>query len=245
VNSKKERIVFLPLDWNTHAGAMLSGNAQDIINKLVLDRADIVIAIFKGSIGTRTKRARGGTVEEIKTHHQRRGSVMLYFCTDVPNIDLDQKRELEILRKWAADEGLYGSYKTVEDFAEELAKDLQVNLDGGFLDHLLPVGHIARRGRSGAGAKPLSPRAHKLLKRTADSAGRRLVVRRTESGILILVDGRTEREEHDPSRIEECVDPVAELQVRDFLHWIKSPAGENRYIVSPAGDDWLARDRRG
>jgi len=82
-NSHANRMVLMPLGWETHSAPLLAekeGNGgQGVINDMVLKPADVLVAIFKRRIGSPTKRADSGTIEEIELHSDRGNHVLIYF----------------------------------------------------------------------------------------------------------------------------------------------------------------------
>nr|WP_321364388.1 hypothetical protein [uncultured Celeribacter sp.] len=73
-------MAFLPLMWENSVAPELGGRAQGIINKSVLEKADLVVGVFWTRIGTPTGEHESGTVEEIKEHHKAGRPVSVYFC---------------------------------------------------------------------------------------------------------------------------------------------------------------------
>jgi hypothetical protein len=56
----------IPISWGTHAAAEFGRAPQEIINKQLVDRCDMCIAVFAARLGTPTKNAESGTAEEIE-----------------------------------------------------------------------------------------------------------------------------------------------------------------------------------
>jgi Domain of unknown function (DUF4062) len=67
-NASTRRLVLLPVKWETHSTPQLGSPPQTIINRQLVDDADILIGIFGTRIGTPTEDHVSGTVEEIKKH---------------------------------------------------------------------------------------------------------------------------------------------------------------------------------
>ena len=53
-NTEDKKIVLLPIGWETHSAPVLGDRPQEIINKQILDKCDILIGIFWTRIGTPT-----------------------------------------------------------------------------------------------------------------------------------------------------------------------------------------------
>lgn len=66
-NAAVRRLVLLPVKWETHTTPQQGDSPQAIINRQLLDDADIVVAIFGTRIGTPTEEYVSGTVEEVKS----------------------------------------------------------------------------------------------------------------------------------------------------------------------------------
>jgi hypothetical protein len=56
----------LPISWGMHAAAEFGQAPQEILNRQLVDRCDMCIAIFAARLGTATKKAESGTAEEIE-----------------------------------------------------------------------------------------------------------------------------------------------------------------------------------
>jgi hypothetical protein len=56
----------LPISWGTHAAAEFGGSPQDLLNRQLVDRSDICLALFANRLGTPTASAESGTAEEIE-----------------------------------------------------------------------------------------------------------------------------------------------------------------------------------
>src|SRR4051812_32176342 len=59
------KVVFLPLMWEKNAVSDADKTPQDAINEQLLDRADYILAVFRGRLGTVTKEYPAGTLEEL------------------------------------------------------------------------------------------------------------------------------------------------------------------------------------
>ena len=65
INSEREKIVLVPIGWETNAAPEMGRPAQDYINMDILDTCDVVIGIFWTRAGTPTRNAASGSIEEI------------------------------------------------------------------------------------------------------------------------------------------------------------------------------------
>lgn len=82
-NHAKKDFHLLPEMWETAAVPTYGDHPQHIINKQILERSDLLVALFWTRIGSPTPSASSGTIEEIREFVRLKGPkrVMLYFCT--------------------------------------------------------------------------------------------------------------------------------------------------------------------
>ena len=89
VNSYSSNMALLPLRWEDNVAPGLENDGQSIINEKLLDRTDLLVAIFWSRIGSPTKRNISATVEEIEYHTKQQKPAMLFFCTRKPEEGYD------------------------------------------------------------------------------------------------------------------------------------------------------------
>lgn len=122
-NSSNDIASLSSLTWRTTVPA-LGDHPQHLLNKDILERSQLLVAIFWSKLGTPTPTAPSGTVEEIREFIRLKGPgrVMVYFCTrDLPhNIDTDNLLRLRQFKSELQSQGLYHEYKTVEQFEVDL-----------------------------------------------------------------------------------------------------------------------------
>lgn len=115
-------------------------DAQEVVNRNVrFDLIDIFIGIIWRRIGTPTKRAMSGTVEEVniamsmKQQTGRPWYIMFFLC-DRPfqpsnNDEAYQYEEAKKFRKWIEQRVLAKAYKTSEEFYELASNSLSMAID--------------------------------------------------------------------------------------------------------------------
>lgn len=167
-------VALLPKHWSTHAHPRLGGRAQGVINEQLASKADVLIALFWTRLGTDTGVAASGTVEEIFEFYNSGRPVKLYFsdsATLSPEVATDPKfveeyQRLMTFKKEAQQLGLYGSFKSTDDFREQLRwnllQEIRTLRDQGFL----PRERAARQ--EVLETLPTPPESLKTLKRTVD-----------------------------------------------------------------------------
>lgn len=133
INAESKHIVLLPVGWETHAAPETGKSAQEYINEEVLDKCDILIGIFWTKLGSPTKIAKSGTVEEIQRHISERKLAMLYFSTkEIPsNVDLKQLKMVRDFKKEIRNKSLYGEFSDVHDLESKLYNHLEIKISEG------------------------------------------------------------------------------------------------------------------
>ncbi len=126
--ARAQKVVLLPLRWEFDAVPELGGgDAQTIINRQLVDEADIVIGLFHGRLGQPTPRGASGTAEEIERSAERGAMVHVLFSEmPLPN-DVDTA-QLEALREFKSklqDRGLVGSYASHDDLNAKIRTYLE------------------------------------------------------------------------------------------------------------------------
>jgi uncharacterized protein (DUF1330 family) len=105
--------------WKTSTYPDAGGEAQEIINRQVVDDADIVVGVFWTRFGTPTAAADSGTQEEIERSIAASKKVMVYFSDRAvapSTLDSKQYAKVQSFKKKYADRGLYSSYKDLDAF---------------------------------------------------------------------------------------------------------------------------------
>ena len=196
INSKKQQKVLKPLGWEKNVYSSLKGQeAQSIINKQILENADILVGIFWTRIGTPTKDFESGTIEEIKKHMGKNKPVMIFF-SDAPvipsSIDSEQYEKLIEFKNWCKANGIINTFDSAENFINKFRNQLGIMMNDD-------LGNLKF---SGTGIDddlsleihktipvPISRDAQKLIKEISLDASGQLTVIMTLGGYLIQTNG--------------------------------------------------------
>jgi len=123
-NASTRRLVLLPIKWETHSTPQLGSPPQTILNRQLVDEADILIGIFGTRIGTPTEDHVSGTVEEIKKHVAAGKTAKVYF-SDVPvppsSINNAQYESVQQFRQECQSTGLYATFSSSEQFRADFS----------------------------------------------------------------------------------------------------------------------------
>jgi hypothetical protein len=141
INSSTKNIVLIPVGWETHSMPLQGERAQGIINKYLLNKCDVLVAILWSKIGSPTGEAISGTVEEIDEFIKTGRPVFLYK-SEVPfnaeSVDAAQYSSLMDFIDRRKKDGLIEFYSTLESFKEKISNQLSllVNTHPYFLDEV-------------------------------------------------------------------------------------------------------------
>ncbi len=134
-NRNQHKLVLEAVLWEKHAAPVNRGDGegpQEPITRQIVDDCDCAIGIFWNRIGTPTKLAEGGAVDEVQrmlTVLKR--PVMLYF-SDMPiapsKIDVQQKAKLEAFKETMKVDGLIWEYDNLEKFRIDLSLHLDLQI---------------------------------------------------------------------------------------------------------------------
>jgi formylglycine-generating enzyme required for sulfatase activity/predicted MPP superfamily phosphohydrolase/energy-coupling factor transporter ATP-binding protein EcfA2 len=129
--------------WERYAAPENRGDGkgpQEPINRQLVDECDFAIGIFWTRIGTPTKNAPGGAVEEVQRMLASQKPVMLYFSNVAyrrNEIELDQIAKLDAFRTAMRGDGLVWEYEERHEFESKLSHHLELRLPEWYPDGLV------------------------------------------------------------------------------------------------------------
>ena len=98
LHAERLKLVLMPLLWEVDAYPEMGDRAQAVVNRQVVDRADVLIAIFWSRLGTPTGKDISGTVEEIREMIEKGKHVMIYLSATpivLDSVDVQQYQSLK------------------------------------------------------------------------------------------------------------------------------------------------------
>ena len=113
-----EGIMLQPLLWERDATPELGERAQGVINRQLVDDADMLIGLFWTRLGTPTSEAESGTVEEIERVARNGRRVLLYFSNQpvVPDsVDPEEYTRLTAAKTRFMADGLVDGFDSDEE----------------------------------------------------------------------------------------------------------------------------------
>lgn len=149
--ASKDNILLEPIDWETYAAPECGVSPQEAINDQIVDHCDAAIGIFWSKIGTPTKVAPGGAVEEIKRLVGEKKLVMVYFSTmSLPyDHDEEQLKSVKNFRKQMSKNDFCWSYNSHDDFRRDLDRHLEKQIPRWFPELFKLNTTVKKRSKTG------------------------------------------------------------------------------------------------
>lgn len=125
------------LSWECSVYPDIGDDAQDVINRQINDDYDIFIGLMWDRVGSKTKRAVSGTIEEYERAYNKyifnkKTKLMMYFKTSaipIDEIDAVQIEKMRAFKQLIANNGnLYYTYASTVEFSEMLYDHLTMLL---------------------------------------------------------------------------------------------------------------------
>jgi hypothetical protein len=215
-HAERRGLVILPLGWEVDVAPEMGDAPQNIIDKRILNEADLVIGIFWTRIGTPTAKYASGAVEEIEEHVTAGKPAMLYFSTapaSLDSVDANQLDALKTFRTSCQSRGLYETYADLEEFRRDLSRHLQIRMNEA------PFTGVSDNGSGASVSKvsaELSKEAQALLKAASqDPAG---VITRFPygGGTTIQVNDQVFTEDSNPRSVALWESAIEELEAHGY-----------------------------
>ncbi|MES2263470.1 MAG: DUF4062 domain-containing protein [Pseudomonadota bacterium] len=221
VHSNLRKIVLLPVGWETHSSPEMGAPAQQIINRQVLEKCDLLVGVFWTRIGTPTEKHLSGTVEEIEEHISAGKPAMLYFSSQpvaMDTADLDQVKRLKEFKQSCQSRGLYEGYDSHGEFKEKFYRHLQLKVNEHKLFQTEQDSHTdATVVESRTKLPDLSPEARILLKEASQDKGGTIIHARYIGGTSIQTNGKNLIPSEDRREVAKWESAIEELRSYDMV----------------------------
>jgi hypothetical protein len=134
-NAQDQRIVLLPMGWESHSSPKMGDRPQAIINSQVLNQCDLLVAIFWTRLGTSTGEFASGTVEEITKHVADGKTAMVYFSNAqiAPDrFNHVQYEAVKAFREQCKAQGLFHEFSSPAQFRDDFRRHLALTIQREF-----------------------------------------------------------------------------------------------------------------
>lgn len=132
IHSARQKIVLLPMGWESHSSPEMGAEPQTLINQQILQKCDLLVGIFWTRIGTATGEYASGTVEEIERHVASGRPAMLYFSSKPVLLDTVQPAQyakLKAFKESCRTRSWYESYEKLTEFHTKFNRQLQLKIN--------------------------------------------------------------------------------------------------------------------
>jgi hypothetical protein len=226
IYSEKGGIILNPIGWEINSYPETGKHPQDILNRQLLEKADILLAIFWTRIGTPTKEYPSGSIEEISKHIESGKPALIYFSKApvIPgSYDQDQFEKLQEYQKSIQDKSYYKKYPDIAGFKSILSKDIQLLANDKLErysenDTAIDV-LLTNNGKEANNIiKSLSDTAKQLLKETASGGTGQIFIAPTLSVFIVQNDfGSYQFNNSDGEAIADIEDSLDQLEAYDLI----------------------------
>ena len=100
INAEEYGIAYLPISWDINSVPEFSKPPQTYINEEILDKCDILVALFWTTLGSKTRSSESASVEEIKRHVAYGKRAMIYFSNKKIDIKAFDEKKYKELKNW-------------------------------------------------------------------------------------------------------------------------------------------------
>jgi hypothetical protein len=128
INAEALHAIFNVIGWDINAHPTSGAHPQEILNKQLLEKADILIGIFWTRIGVPTKEYNSGSIEEIMKHINYGKPALIYFSSvPIPpeSVNADQFKNVMDFKNLIKDQSFYKKYSDINEFKRIVFKDIQ------------------------------------------------------------------------------------------------------------------------
>ncbi len=211
--AEAERIILMPVGWETHSSPAMDDRPQAILNRQILERADLLVAIFWTRLGTPTGEEKSGTVEEIRKHREAGKPAMIYFSLEPVRLDSGNPEQYEALKQFRAEcerEGLIERYEMLAEFRDKFRRQLALTVIEQF-----GVAAVAPSEDEVTPQEPaipsLSDPAKELLLEASEDRTGHIMMLRSFDGVILQTNRKNLVDSQDPrsvARWEEALDQL-------------------------------------
>ena len=132
INSVKSNKYLNLIHWKTHVYPEAGESPQKIINRQIVDSADVLVAIFWTRFGTKTEDYESGTIEEIERTIEAGKPTLVYFSKQpvvMDSVDIEQYKKVKNYCDSIKSKVFYGEYSSKEELRNLLFQHISQTLN--------------------------------------------------------------------------------------------------------------------
>ena len=149
----EQGVMLLPLMWERDATPEMGDRPQGVINRQLVDPADMLIGVFWTRLGTPTSEADSGTVEEVERCIVMGKPVLLYFSSKPVHLDSvnpDEYARLKSALQEFESGGLVGRFESEEELHRNVTAALTTTIRKHFAPSLAEADLLGAEDVGGA-----------------------------------------------------------------------------------------------
>jgi hypothetical protein len=169
----EQGVIVLSRMWERDATPDMSDTPQGVINRQLVDSADMLIGVFWTRLGTPTSEAESGTVDEIERCIDAGKPVILYFSSKpvaLDSVDQDEYARLVRARDGFKQRGLVAFFETEDELWRKASTDITRTIREHFAPSIEAQTPLANND------SPAAPRAILIARIEGGSSNTRLVI---------------------------------------------------------------------
>ncbi|MFW9262413.1 hypothetical protein HUN01_00820 (plasmid) [Nostoc edaphicum CCNP1411] len=127
MHAEDMKIILMSIGWETNSTPDLRDSGQEVINRQLVDKCDLLIGVFWTRLGTPTVLGGTGTEVEIARARNEGKRCMVYFSDkEVSPSKIDQEQYRQVQEYWnkLQPTGLANRYNSIEDFKERVLRHI-------------------------------------------------------------------------------------------------------------------------
>lgn len=230
INARSSKIILNPIGWELNSYPESGAPPQEILNRQLLDDADVLIAVFWTRIGTPTKEYPSGSIEEVSKHIKAGKSALIYFSnalSDPRHYNAEQYKKLMKFKKEIQGNSFYKEYKNKEEFKNILSGDLQLLINDKLKNSIDPSENKENN-------LPILNETASIWLRELSSGDGRLFVAELMGGQIYRTPAR-EFSPDDDSSITECNIALEQLKSNKYITLESNDGVQAVYAISTNG----------
>lgn len=149
LHAEEVQMILLPLMWERDSTPEMGDRPQEILNRQLVDRADLLVGTFWTRLGTPTGAGESGTVEEIEKCAKEGKPTLIYFSEEPvrpDSVDPDEYKRLIEFRDRLKGEGLFDTFGSLEELRKKASDALTRTIRERFDTEIPDVATTPGRG---------------------------------------------------------------------------------------------------
>jgi hypothetical protein len=217
INAESLNTIFNVIGWDINAHPASGMHPQEILNKQLLEKADILIGIFWTRIGTPTKEYSSGSTEEIMKHIESGKPALIYFSS-VPimpgSVNAKQFQKLMDFKDSIKSQSFYKEYSDTKEFQRVIFRDIQSLVNSGLKLRAESINNSTIIPTSLEEIiKTLNESAKDILQEIAQGGSGRIMIAKTLGVLHFQTDFNAyEIDYNDGRRVAEFNDAIGQME---------------------------------